>query len=46
MRGYAPSQSGDTIRGTRTKDGAMIVITIGNTNGGGSAVDIVTNAGI
>lgn len=44
--GYAPSQSGDTIRGTRTKDGAMIVITIGNTNGGGSAVDIVTNAGI
>jgi len=44
--GYAPSHTGDTIRGTRTKDGAMIVITIGTTNAGGSAVDIVTNAGI
>lgn len=44
--GYAPSQTGDTIRGTRAKDGAMIVITIGKTNAGGSAVDIVTNAGI
>jgi hypothetical protein len=44
--GYAPSQSGDTVRGTRAKDGAMFVITIAPTRAGGSQTDIVSNAGI
>ncbi len=43
--GYAPAQSGDTIRGTRAKDGAMFVITLAPGASGSSQIDVVTNAG-
>jgi len=43
--GYAPHQSGGTIRGTRAADGAMIVITVESSGSGGSQIDLVTNAG-
>ena len=44
--GYATTLNRDTIRGTRAKDGAMIVIMLASSNTGGSQVDLVTNAGI
>lgn len=44
--GYVATQSGDTLRASRKRDGAMVVITLTPGSGGGSAVDLVSTAGI
>jgi len=43
--GYFVTQAGDTLIGTRKKDGAMFQIIAAATPSGGSSVDVVSNAG-
>jgi hypothetical protein len=43
--GYAVSKSGSTLNANRAKDNAMFSITLAPERDGGTAVDVVTNAG-